>query len=348
MLSRLTRVFTTDVGIDLGTANTLIYVHGQGVVLNEASIIAVSSHGGRTRTVAVGNEAKQMLGKTPGNIEIVRPLREGVIANFEMAGEMMTNFIRKVHQGRSFVSPRIAVCIPSGATQVERRAIRESAESTGASEIYLVEEPMAAAIGGGLPVTDAKASMVVDIGGGTTEVGVLSLGGLVTTRSVRIGGDKMDEALINYVRNNFEVQLGEQSAEELKKDLGAAYPPDDGDGPQRTVRGLDLRTGLPREIVLTERQTVEAFTEAVGAIVDTVRQALAETKPEVAADIVDRGILLTGGGALLRRLDSVLREATGLPVIVHEDPLLCVVYGTGKILEDKTLLRQLVDLGGNL
>ncbi len=342
--SGLLKPFSADVGIDLGTANTLIYVRGQGIVLNEASIISVSRRGGRFHVLAVGNEAKVMLGKTPGNIETIRPLREGVIADFEMAGEMMTHFIRKVQTIRSFPAPRIAICIPSGATQVERRAIRESAESTGARETYLIEEPMAAAVGGGLPVLGAQASMIVDVGGGTTEVGIIALGGLVATRSVRIGGNQMDEDLAAYVRDNFNVQLGEQSAEVLKNEIGMAYLPEDGSGSTRNVRGMDINTGLPREIVVSQKHTVEAFTEAMGGIVAAVRQTLAEVKPEIAADIIDRGILLTGGGALLQGLDEVLRKATGLPVLVPEDPMLCVVHGTGEFLENKLLLHRLIEI----
>jgi rod shape-determining protein MreB len=283
---------------------------------------------------AVGDEAKMMLGRTPGNIEAIRPLRDGVIADFQIAEEMIKHFIRKVHNRRSFASPQIVVCVPSGSTAVERRAIQESAESAGARRVYLIEEPMAAAIGAGLPVTEPTGSMVVDIGGGTTEVAVLSLGGIVYSRSVRVGGDKMDEAIIAYVRRTHNLLIGEASAERIKKEIGSACPPDDGNGPLMTIKGRDLMNGVPKEITISQRQISESLAEPVGAIVEAVKVALEHTAPELAADIVDKGIVLTGGGALLGNLDHVLRHATGLPVSIADEPLSCVALGTGRVLED--------------
>ena len=348
IFSGLLDAFSSEFGIDLGTANTLVYVQGQGVVLNEPSIISVGYRDGKPHTLAVGKDAKQMIGRTPDSIRAIRPMRNGVIADFEMAGMMLEHFIRRVHRNRSFISPRIAVCIPSGATQVERRAIRESAESTGARDVVLIEEPMAAALGADMPIMESNASMVVEIGGGTTEVGIISLGGLATTRSVQLGGDKLDQALITYVRNNFQLQLGEQSAENLKKDIGSVCLPEDGtDGQTCTVRGMDLTTGLPREIEVSERHMYEAYSETVDQIAETVRDALRHTSPELAADLVNQGVLLTGGGALLKGIDKVIRDTTGLPVAVHDEPLFCVAYGTGKLLGNRLLLRQLAQIGSS-
>ena len=280
-----------------------------------------------------------MLGRTPGNIEAIRPLRDGVIADFEVAEEMIKHFIRKVHNRRSFAHPQIVICVPSGSTAVERRAIQESAESAGARKVWLIEEPMAAAIGAGLPVTEPTGSMVVDIGGGTTEVAVLSLGGIVYPRSVRVGGDKMDEAIIAYIRRNHNLLIGESSAERIKKDIGSACPPEDGEGRTMEIKGRDLMNGVPKELVITERQIAESLPEPVSAIVEAVKVALENTAPELAADIVDKGIVLTGGGALLANMDTVLRQATGLPVSVAEDPLLCVALGTGHAVENIDRLR---------
>jgi len=282
----------------------------------------------------VGDEAKMMLGRTPGNIEAIRPLRDGVIADFEVAEEMIKHFIRKVHNRRSFASPQVVVCVPSGSTAVERRAIQESAESAGARRVYLVEEPMAAAIGAGLPVTEPTGSMVVDIGGGTTEVAVLSLGGIVYSRSVRVGGDKMDEAIINYIRRTHNLLIGEATAERVKKDIGSACAPENGEGVEMTIKGRDLMNGVPKEIIVSQRQIAESMAEPVGAIVEAVKVALEHTAPELAADIVDKGIVLTGGGALLGNLDFVLRHSTGLPVSIADEPLSCVALGTGRVLED--------------
>src|SRR6201988_5239719 len=311
MFSRILGMLSADMAIDLGTANTLVYVKGRGIVLNEPSVVALAEVKGRKQVLAVGNEAKQMLGRTPGNISAIRPLRDGVIADFEVAEEMIKHFIRKVHNRRSYASPLIIICVPSGSTAVERRAIKESAESAGARKVLLIEEPMAAAIGANLPVTEPSGSMVVDIGGGTTEVAVLSLGGIVYSRSVRMGGDKMDEAIIAYIRRNHNLLVGEGSAERIKKEIGSACMPDDGEGRIMGIKGRDLMNGVPKEIIITERPIAESLAEPVGSSVEAVKVALEHTAPELAADIVDKGIVLTGGGALLGNLDYVLRPAAG-------------------------------------
>jgi rod shape-determining protein MreB len=343
MFSRLLGMVSADMAIDLGTANTLVYVKSRGIVLDEPSVVAIADIRGRKQVLAVGEEAKQMLGRTPGNISAIRPLREGVIADFEVAEEMIKHFIRKVHNRRGFASPMIVVCVPSGSTAVERRAIQESAESAGARRVLLIEEPMAAAIGAGLPVTEPSGSMIVDVGGGTTEVAVISLGGIVYARSVRVGGDKMDEAIINFVRRHHNLLIGESTAERIKIGIGAASAPQDGDeGPQREVKGRDLMNGVPREVIVRQRQIAESLAEPVGAIVQAVKIALENTPPELSADIADKGIVLTGGGALLYRLDEVLREATGLAVVVAEDPLQCVALGTGRALEEMKRLRNVL------
>ena len=328
MFGSLFGFMSADMAIDLGTANTLVYVKGRGIVLAEPSVVAIADVRGKKQVLAVGEEAKMMLGRTPGNISAIRPLRDGVIADFEVAEEMIKHFIRKVHARRGFSSPMIIVCVPSGSTAVERRAIQESAESAGARKVMLIEEPMAAAIGAGLPVTEPSGSMIVDIGGGTTEVAVISLGGIVYSRSVRVGGDKMDEAIISYIRRNHNLLIGESSAERIKMDIGAACVPEDGDeGPYCEVKGRDLMHGVPREVHVSQRQIAESMSEPVSAIVEAVKVALENTPPELAADIVDKGIVLTGGGALLYRLDQVLRDATGLPVLWRKDPLSCVALG---------------------
>lgn len=334
MLSKVMGWLSADMAIDLGTANTLVYVKGKGIVLNEPSVVAIEEYRGKKQVLAVGNDAKQMLGRTPGNIQAIRPLRDGVIADFEIAEEMIKHFIRKVHNRRTFASPLVIVCVPSGSTAVERRAIQESAEAAGARKVWLIEEPMAAAIGANLPVTEPTGSMVVDIGGGTTEVAVLSLGGIVYARSVRVGGDKMDSAIISYIRRNHNLLVGESSSERIKKEIGSACPPESGEGRVIEIKGRDLMNGVPKEIVITERQVAESLSEPVSQIVEAVKVALEHTAPELAADIVDKGIVLTGGGALLANLDQVLRNATGLPVSIAEEPLACVVKGTGRALED--------------
>jgi rod shape-determining protein MreB len=342
MFSSFLGMLSADMAIDLGTANTLVYVKGRGVVLNEPSVVAIATVKAKRQVLAVGDEAKLMLGRTPGNIEAIRPLRDGVIADFEVAEEMIKHFIRKVHNRRSFVSPQVVICVPSGSTAVERRAIQESAESAGARRVFLIEEPMAAAIGAGLPVTEPTGSMVVDIGGGTTEVAVLSLGGIVYSRSVRIGGDKMDEAIIAYIRRLHNLLVGEGSAERIKKEIGSACSPEQGDGRTMEIKGRDLMNGVPKEMVISEREVAESLNEPVGAIVEAVKVALEHTEPELAADIVDKGIVLTGGGGLLSNLDLVLRRATGLPVSIADDPLSCVVLGTGRCLEEMKVLRSVL------
>jgi rod shape-determining protein MreB len=342
MFSKILGFLSADMAIDLGTANTLVYVKGRGIVLNEPSVVAIVSTRGKKQVLAVGDEAKMMLGRTPGNIEAIRPLRDGVIADFEIAEEMIKHFIRKVHNRRSFASPQVIICVPSGSTAVERRAIQESAESAGARRVFLIEEPMAAAIGAGLPVTEPTGSMVVDVGGGTTEVAVLSLGGIVYARSVRVGGDKMDEAIISYIRRNHNLLVGESSAERIKKEIGTARPPEDGSGESMEVKGRDLMNGVPKELLINQQQIAESLAEPVGAIIEAVKVALEHTAPELAADIVDKGIVLTGGGALLGNLDQVLREATGLPVSIADEPLSCVALGTGRALEEMRTLRHVL------
>jgi rod shape-determining protein MreB and related proteins len=342
MFDKLLGFLSSDIAIDLGTANTVVYVKGKGIFLNEPSVVAIANVRGKSQVLAVGEEAKNMVGRTPGNIQAIRPLRDGVIADFEVAEEMIKYFIRKVHRRSSFVSPRVIICVPSGSTAVERRAIQESAESAGARRVFLIEEPMAAAIGAGLPVTEPTGSMIVDIGGGTTEVAVLSLGGIVYARSVRVGGDKMDEAIISYIRRNYNLLVGESSAERIKKEIGAACAPNEGPGRTIEIKGRDLMYGVPKEIIISERDVAESLQEPVAAIVEAVKVALEHTAPELSADIVDKGIVLTGGGAMLSRLDEVLRNATGLPVTVADEPLFCVAKGTGKCLEEMSTLRNVL------
>ncbi|MEC7514904.1 MAG: rod shape-determining protein [Pseudomonadota bacterium] len=342
VFANLLGMLSADMAIDLGTANTLVYVKGRGVVLNEPSVVAIATVRGKKQVLAVGDEAKMMLGRTPGNIQAIRPLRDGVIADFEVAEEMIKHFIRKVHNRRSFASPQVIVCVPSGSTAVERRAIQESAESAGARRVFLIEEPMAAAIGASLPVTEPSGSMVVDIGGGTTEVAVLSLGGIVYSRSVRVGGDKMDEAIIGYIRRNHNLLVGEGSAERIKKEIGSAFPPEDGVGLSLEIKGRDLMNGVPKELVIDQAQIADSLAEPVSQIVEAVKVALEQTPPELAADIVDKGIVLTGGGALLGNLDFVLRHSTGLPVSIADDALSCVALGTGRCLEEMRVLRNVL------
>lgn len=334
MFTRILRLLSADMAIDLGTANTLVYVKNKGIVLNEPSVVAIEEFQGKKRILAVGNEAKQMLGRTPGNIHAIRPLRDGVIADFEVAEEMIKYFIRKVHNRRTFATPMVVICVPSGSTAVEQKAIQEAALAAGAGKVWLIFEPMAAAIGAGLPVTEPTGSMIVDIGGGTTEVAVLSLGGIVYARSVRVGGDKMDSAIISYIRRNHNLLVGERSAERIKKEIGSACPPAKGEGRTVEIKGRDLMNGVPKEIIITERQIAESLSEPVAQIVEAVKVALENTAPELAADIVDKGIVLTGGGGLLTNLNQVLRDATGLPVSIGENPLACVVKGTGAALEN--------------
>jgi rod shape-determining protein MreB len=323
--------------IDLGTANTLVYVKSDGIVLNEPSIVAI--HQADNTVLAVGKEAKAMLGRTPGNIVAIRPLKDGVIADFDVTEKMLGYFIRRVHRRRALVRPRIVIGVPSGITQVEKRAVRDSAMQAGAREVYLIEEPMAAAIGAGMPITEPGGNMVVDIGGGTTEVAVISLSGIVYSRSVRIAGDEMDESIVQYIRKNYNLLVGERRAEEIKIKLGSAYPMG---GERRTmeVKGRDLIDGIPKTIVIGDDEIREALREPIMTIVDAVRTALERTPPELAADIVDKGIVLTGGGALLKGLDLLLRQETNLPITVAEDPLSCVALGTGKVLDELDLLKK--------
>ena len=334
-IKRLFGMFSNDMSIDLGTANTLIYVRGQGIVLNEPSVVAIRQDrgpGGPKSIAAVGAEAKLMLGRTPGNITAIRPLKDGVIADFTITEKMLQHFIHKVHEARFFKpSPRVLICVPCGSTQVERRAIRESAAGAGAREVYLIEEPMAAAIGAGMPVNEARGSMVLDIGGGTSEVAVISLNGIVYSSSVRIGGDRFDDAIINYVRRNYGTLIGEATAERIKHAIGSAYPGND--VIELEVKGRNLSQGIPRSFTLNSNEILEALQEPLAGIVGAVKTALEQTPPELGADVAERGIVLTGGGALLRDIDKLLMEETGLPVVVADDPLTCVARGGGRALE---------------
>ncbi len=337
MFARLRGLFSNDLSIDLGTANTLIYVKGEGIVLNEPSVVAIRMErgtGNPKNIAAVGAEAKRMLGRTPGNIQAIRPLKDGVIADFTVTEKMLQHFIHTVHKDKFkffHPSPRVLVCVPCGSTQVERRAIRESAAGAGAREVYLIEEPMAAAIGAGLPVNEASGSMVLDIGGGTTEVAVISLTGIVYSSSVRIGGDRFDEAIINYVRRNYGTLIGESTAERIKEEIGSAYPGDE--VLEIEVRGRNLAEGIPRSFTLNSNEILEALQEPLSGIVSAVKTALEQTPPELGADVAERGMVLTGGGALLRDFDRLLMEETGLPVLIAEDPLTCVARGGGRALE---------------
>ena len=331
MLANIMGWLSADMAIDLGTANTLVYVKGKGIVLNEPSVVAIEEFRGKKQVLAVGNDAKLMLGRTPGNISAIRPLRDGVIADFEIAEEMIKYFIRKVHNRRTFASPMVIVCVPSGSTAVERRAIQESAEAAGARKVWLIEEPMAAALGAGLPVSEAAGSMVIDIGGGTTEVGVISLGGIVYACSVRVGGDKFDQAIIDYIRRNYGMQIGEPTAERIKKEIGSAFV--SSEVREFEVKGRNLAEGVPRSFTISSNEVLEALTEPLNQVVGAVKKALEQTPPELGADIAVRGLMLTGGGALLKDLDRLLMEETGLPVVVADDPLSCVVRGCGIALE---------------
>ncbi len=342
MFSKLLGWFSTDMAIDLGTANTLVYVAGEGIVLNEPSVVALIDKGGTKIPYAFGHEAKLMLGRTPADIIATRPLKDGVIADFKGAEEMIKYFIRSVHKRKSFTGPMIVICVPSGSTPVERRAIQDAAESAGAREVFLIEEPMAAAIGAGLPVTEPTGSMIVDIGGGTTEVAVLSLGGIVYAGSARVGGDMMDQAIISYIRRYHNLLIGESTAEEIKKKIGAACAPAEGDGEEMQIKGRDLINGVPKEIVLSTRHIAESLQEPVSHIIEAVKNALELTPPELSSDIVDKGIIMTGGGSLLRDIALVLKKATGLPVSVADEPLTCVALGTGKALENPLKFKHVL------
>ena len=342
MFENLRGYFSSDLAIDLGTANTLIWVRGKGIVLNEPSVVAVRQEfgprGGR-QVLAVGVEAKRMLGRTPGSIQAIRPMKDGVIADFTVTGEMLKYFIRRVHEKRLFQpSPRIVICVPCGSTQVERRAIRESAIGAGAREVYLIEEPMAAAIGADLPIGEPTGSMVLDIGGGTSEVGVISLGGLVYSTSLRIAGDKMDEAIISYVRRKYGLLIGEATAERVKLEIGTAWH--DGEIRQMEIKGRHIADGVPRSMTINSKEVLAALAESLSGIVTAIKGALEQTPPELAADIADKGLVVSGGGALLRDLDIMLREETGLPIVIAEDPLTCVVRGCGRALEETESLSD--------
>jgi len=333
-------MFSNDLAIDLGTANTLVYLKGKGIVVSEPSVVAVQKdHTGQRKVLAVGMEAKKMLGRTPGSIVAIRPMKDGVIADFDITEEMLRYFIQKVHNRKTLVRPRIVICVPSGITQVEKRAVKESAESAGAREVYLIEEPMAAAIGSGLPITEASGNMIVDIGGGTTEVAVISLAGIVYAKSVRVGGDKLDEAIVQYIKRKYNLLIGERTAEHIKIEVGSAAPGSD-ESMTMEVKGRDLVSGIPKTMEITALEVRDAISEPVNAIIEAVRIALERTPPELAADIVDKGIVLTGGGANLQNLDILLRQETGLPVVIAEDPLSSVVIGSGKVLDELELLRR--------
>lgn len=331
--------FSNDVAIDLGTANTVIYIKGKGIVCNEPTVVAIQNDPeGRKKIVAIGQEAKEMLGRTPGNITAIKPMKDGVIADYEVTEALLRYFIQKIHSRKSFVRPRVVISIPSGITPVERRAVKESAESAGARAVYMLEEPMAAAIGAGLPITEPVGNMIVDIGGGTTEVAVISLSGIVYCQSVRVAGNKMDEAIIQYIRRKYSLLIGERTAEQIKINIGTAYPEKE----LRTmiIKGRDLINGIPKTMEINSEEIREALTEPINAIVTAVKDALEKTPPELAADIVDRGIVLAGGGALLRNLDVLLREQTGLPIVIADDPLFCVVKGSGSVLDKLDLLKE--------
>ncbi len=342
IFDRLFSFFSNDLAIDLGTANTLIYSKGQGVVCNEPSVVAVQNdpQTGKRKVVAVGVEAKNMLGRTPGNITAIRPMKDGVISDFEITEEMLRRFIRKVHNRRTLVRPRIIICVPHGITEVEKRAVKESAESAGAREVYLIEEPMAAAIGAGLPITEACGSMILDIGGGTTEIAIISLRGIVYSCSIRVGGDKMDEAIHNFIKRRYNILIGERTAEHVKIAIGSALPT--GQNMSIEVKGRDLVLGVPKAIVVTEEEIRDALIEPINQITEVIRIALEKTPPELSSDIVERGITMAGGGSLLRNLDKLIAQQTGLPVVLVDDPLSAVVIGSGQVLDRLDLLKDVV------
>ena len=337
--SKLSEIWSTDMAIDLGTANTLVVLKGKGVVLNEPSVVAVVDEKGKKSVIAVGDEAKTMLGRTPGNIQAIRPLKNGVIADFIVTEEMIKHFIKKVHNRKSFANPRILICVPTGSTPVERKAIQDSALAAGARRVQLIEEPIAAAIGANLPIQEATGSMVVDIGGGTTEIAVMSLGGVVYSNSMRIAGDSMDQALIHYMRKKFNLLIGESSAEKIKKEVGTAVPTSNN---TYAVKGRDIRSGTPKEISLKEEDTAEALSLTLGQILGGIKDALENTPPELSADLVDMGLTLTGGGALLKNIDKLIAKDTGLPVQIADDPLTCVAIGTGKALEQEEIFSTIL------
>ena len=338
-LEKIGQIWSTDMAIDLGTANTLVFVKGQGIVLNEPSVVAIIEESGKKSVLAVGDEAKTMLGRTPGNIQAVRPLRDGVIADFVVTEEMIKHFIKKVHKKKAFASPRVVICVPTGSTPVERKAIKDSALAAGARKVHLIEEPIAAAIGAGLPVSEATGSMVVDIGGGTTEIAVMSLGGVVYSTSLRVAGDSMDQAIISYMRQKFNLLIGEASAEKIKKEIGTAIATS---GNTYVMKGRDIRSGTPREINLKEEDTAASLKPTLDIIMNGIKTALENTPPELSADLVDMGLILTGGGALLKNIDKLISKETGLPVQIADDPLSCVAIGTGKALEQEELFSTML------
>ena len=339
MFSKIMGWFSNDLAIDLGTANTLVYMKGNGIVLNEPSVVVVRKD--NKKVVAVGGDAKKMLGKTPANIYAIRPMKEGVIADFDATGEMLKHFIGKVHNRRSFVSPRVIIGVPSGITQVEQRAVKDAAQASGAREVYLIEEPMAAAVGVGLPVGEPSGNMIVDIGGGTTDVAVISLDGIVISKVARVGGDKMDESIIAYIKRRYNLMIGDRTSEAIKIELGSAYKFNHREPKTMEIKGRDLVSGIPKTVTISEDEIMEALQEPVNIIIETIKVALENTPPELAADIVDRGIVLAGGGALLSGLDVLIKESTGLPVVVAEDPLTAVVKGVGKMLDELELLKKI-------
>ncbi len=339
LFNRILGAFSDDLAIDLGTANTLVYAKGKGIVCDEPSVIVIKKD--NKKTVAVGSEAKRMLGKTPSNIMAIRPMKDGVIADFDATGEMLKYFIKKVHNKRRYVSPRVIIGVPSGITQVEQRAVKDAAEASGAREVYLVAEPMAAAIGVGLPVGEPSGNMIVDIGGGTTDVAVISIDGVVYSKTVRVGGDKMDEAIMAYIKRRYSLMIGETTTEQIKIEIGSACDTGDAEKRVKNIKGRDMISGIPKTITVNEGEILDALSEPISIILDTIKVALENTPPELAADIVDRGIVLAGGGALLRRIDLLIKQETGLPVIIAENPLTAVVIGVGKMLDELEMLRRI-------
>ena len=340
VLGKFAGFFSSDLAIDLGTANTLVFMRGKGIIVNEPSVVAVSEYKGSKKILAVGKEAKDMLGRTPGKIHAIRPMRDGVIADFEVTEAMLRYFIQKAHNRRSFIRPRVIICIPSGITPVERRAVKEAAESAGARGVYLIEEPMAAGIGAGLPITEPTGNMVVDIGGGTTEIAVISLAGIVIAKSVRVAGDKMDSAIIQYMKRKYNLAIGERTAEFIKLAVGSAYEENGNENESTEVKGRDLINGIPVTINITSKEIREALKEPITPIIDGIKSTLENTPPELAGDIAEKGIVLTGGGALLKNLNKLIQKETGLPVIIADEPLTCVVRGAGKALDTIKLLKE--------
>jgi rod shape-determining protein MreB len=340
IFQKMMGMWSTDMAIDLGTANTLVYVKGKGIVLNEPSVVAIVNDKGKNTVLAVGEDAKQMLGRTPGSIQAIRPLRDGVIADFIVTEEMIKHFIKKVHQRSAFANPRIIICVPTGSTPVERRAIQESAHAAGARKVQLIEEPVAAAIGAGLPISEPTGSMIVDIGGGTTEIAVMSLGGIVYSQSLRLAGDALDQSIITYMRKKFNLLIGDSTAEKIKKEIGTCIPTNSDN--TYIMKGRDLRTGVPKEITLTEKDSAEAMSPVITQIIQAIKDALEHTPPELSADLVDMGLVLAGGGAYLKNLDKLISKETGLPVSIAEDPLSCVAIGTGKALEQEGIFSSML------